>query len=58
MCLTRQRCFLGDVLWLVLAGWDGPLSCLPPVAEHDRALDAVGGRMPAEHVGRLVCKGG
>ena len=40
--------------------WDemGGRRALPPVVEHDRALDAVGGRMPAEHLGRLVCKGG
>ena len=40
--------------------WGGIGDCraLPPVAEHDKALDAVGGRMPAAHVGRLVCKGG
>lgn len=41
-----------------LRGGMGGCRALPLVAEHDRALDSVGNRMPAEHVGRLVCKGG
>ena len=38
-----------------LRGGMGGCRPLPLVVEHDRALDAMGGRMPAEHVGRLVC---
>lgn len=41
-----------------LRGGLGGCRALPLVAEYDRALAAVGGIMPAEHVGRLVCKGG